>query len=199
MTRRVLFFSAWFALVSLIAVACSQGAATGAPPAPLRTDSGLKEMALEDRPQCHNLDRMVRRAKRGYFKFRSPDIIFIAREPNYVGTAAMPVHSGPWNYLGHVPLVAYGPRHIKPGTYTQRGTMADLAPTAAKLIGYGGWPNRDGRPLKEMLKGAARPPKLIVNVVWDGGGWNALEAHPDKWPYLKKLMEQGASYENFDI
>lgn len=199
MIRRRHLLSAFLVTTSLFGAACSTGAGSEANPAPLRTDSGLKSIAIEDRPQCHNLDRMVRRAQRGYYRFRSPDLVFIAREPNYVGTAAMPVHSGPWNYLGHVPLVAYGPRHIKSGTYTERGTVADLAPTAAKLIGYHAWPDRDGRVLKEMLKGGARPPKLIVNVVWDGGGWNALNAHPDKWPYLKRLMTTGASYENFDI
>ena len=199
MTRRRHLFLAFFLVVSLLAGACSSAQSPEAAPEPLRTDSGLKARAIEDRPPCKNLDQMVRRAKRGYYPFRSPDLVFIAREPNYVGTAAMPVHSGPWNYLTRVPLLAYGPRHIKSGTYSERATIADLAPTAAKLMRYRGWPDRDGRPLTEMLKRGATPPKLIVNMVWDGGGWNALDAHPDKWPYLKRLLSRGANYENFDI
>lgn len=167
-------------------------------PTPTRTDAGLKQNE-DDRLPCRGLDRLVRRARRGYVPFRSPDIVFIAREPNFVGSASMPVHSGPWDYLSDVPLVAYGPGHIAPGTYEQRATMADLAPTAAKLVGYRRWPDRDGRVLDEMLRGSRRPPRLIVNVVWDGGGWNALEAHPDDWPYLAKLMETGASFTNFEI
>jgi hypothetical protein len=170
----------------------SEGARTA-----IRTEAGLKEN--DQRPPCDGLDAMVRRAKRGYYPYRSPDLVFIARVPNYVGSAAMPVHSGPWDYLTHVPLVAYGPGHIEPGFYQEPATMADLAPTTAALIRFDEWAQRDGRPLTEMLASNDPPPRLVISIVWDGGGWNALEAHPEKWPYLKRLMGRGASYENFDI
>lgn len=31
-------------------------------------------------------------------------------------------------------------------------------------------------------------------MVWDGGGWNALRAHPEAWPNLKRVMEEGVTY-----
>ncbi|MDP9067858.1 MAG: alkaline phosphatase family protein [Actinomycetota bacterium] len=190
----------FFIAVAMLVGACDDGEPQAAAE-PERTEAGLKQIESDDdRPECRGLDQLVTRVQRGYFPFRSPDIIFIPREPNYVGSAAMPVHSGPWDYLAHVPLVAYGPGHIRPGTYDEPGTVADLAPTAAEMIGFDEWPKRDGRVLNEMLEESPRPPKLVVNIVWDGGGWNALDAHPNDWPYLKRLMEEkAASYENFEI
>lgn len=197
MLRRDLPSIALVAILLLTAAACD-GSGDG-DARPQRTSAGLKDN--QNRPECDDdLDAMIERAQRGYYPFRSPDIVFLARKPNYVGSAAMPVHSGPWDYLAEVPLVAYGPGFIKPGTYEEEGTLADLAPTAAELIGFDDWPKRDGRVLEEMLEPDAGQPKLIVNIVWDGGGWNALEAHPDSWPYLQELMEgDAASYENFEI
>lgn len=197
MLRRHATSLVFVAVVLLPIVACDSTEPGDAAIKPQRTTAGLQDR--KDRPPCKSIDAMIRRSKRGYYPFRSPDIVFIPREPNYVGKAEMPVHSGPWDYLSEVPLVAYGPGFIKPGTYDQFATMADLAPTAAQLIGFEEWPKRDGRVLDEMLEPAAAPPKLIVNLVWDGGGWNALETHPDRWPYLERLMETGASYTNFEI
>ena len=199
MLGRHIFFSAIALLMALFAASCTGGASEPqARPEPQRTAADLKENE-DDRLPCRGLDELVQRVRRGYFPFRSPDIVFVPREPNFVGSASMPVHSGPWDYLSHVPLVAYGPGHIRSGTYDERATIADLAPTAAELIGYDEWPARDGRVLDEMLESGGEPPRLIVNIVWDGGGWNALEAHPDDWPYLAALMERGASFTNFEI
>src|SRR5918997_1552601 len=38
------------------------------------------------------------------------------------------------------------------------------------------------------------PPRLVVVVVWDGGGWNVLERWPDAWPTLGRMMRAGISY-----
>ena len=56
--------------------------------------------------------------------------------------------------------------------------------------------NRPGRALTEvLLPRGERPvaPRLIVNVVWDGGGWNVLNRWPTRWPFLKKLTLAGTS------
>ena len=162
---------------------------------PERTEANLDEIEKKasDNP-CKDLNQLVERVRRGYYPFLSPDIQLIPREPNYVGSATSPVHSGPWDYLTHVPLVAYGPGHLVPGEYTDEATMADLAPTTAELIGYQGWPKRDGRVLGEALDPQATdPPKLVVSMVWDGGGWNVLNRWPDAWPFLKSRMAKGTN------
>jgi hypothetical protein len=112
----------------------------------------------------------------------------------------MPAHSGPWDYLARVPLVVYGPGIVKSSLrLEQHATMADLAPTTAELIGFEDFPTRDGRVLTRPFEPDAPRPRLVVSLVWDGGGWNVLEAHEGSWPYYKSLMEQGVLYTNFDI
>jgi hypothetical protein len=128
----------------------------------------------------------------------SPDVNLIPREPNYVGTAASPVHSGPWDYLARVPLVIYGPGHVKPDRYLARADMADLAPTAAELIGAN-FEGRTGRSLNEALLPDVSAPRLVVTMVWDGGGKNVLAEHPDSYPFLRSLQKRSARWPRMRI
>ncbi|MBA3429910.1 MAG: alkaline phosphatase family protein, partial [Actinobacteria bacterium] len=166
------------------------GSRDKAPPAPGHVSRG-----------CAQLDELVLRVRRGYTGTSSPDISLIPSVPNYVGSDSSPVHSGPWDYLANVPLVLYGPGHIRPaGALSGPATMTDLAPTAAQLIGFEGWPQRKGRVLTEALVGEPKaPPRLVATIVWDGGGLNALREHPHAWPYLRRLMTEGASYGDMTI
>jgi hypothetical protein len=150
---------------------------------------------------CRDIELLARRIRRGYVPFRSPDLMFIPSEPNYVGLAIRPVHSGPWDYLAQVPLVIYGPGHIsRSEEISEPATLADLAPTIAALIDFDAFPSRDGRILKEaLLPDRRRPPRLVVTVVWDGGGLNVLEAHENSWRFLSRLMNMGTSYTNATI
>jgi arylsulfatase A-like enzyme len=67
----------------------------------------------------------------------------------------------------------------------------------AELLGTPA-PSDVGAPIEEILvPDASRGrPKVIVTIVWDGGGWNVLEAWPDAWPNLARLMEEGSSVED---
>jgi hypothetical protein len=148
--------------------------------------------------RCRDLPELVRRVNRGYVAKLSPDISLIPREPNYIGVAVSPVHSGPWDYLAHVPLLLYGPRYIQSGRYTNPVDMTDAAPTVARLIGFR-LRNTDGDPLVEALKPNGTPPRLVITVVWDAGGDNVLEAHRDSWPFLNQLSRRGAWYTDMVI
>jgi hypothetical protein len=102
-------------------------------------------------------------------------------------------HASIWMYLQRIPLVAYGPGIVEPGESTERVSLADLAPTTAQLIGMD-WPaQRDGRTLPG-LRTTGRTPKIVVTYVVDGGGWNVLQAFPDDWPELRRMMSEGANY-----
>jgi Type I phosphodiesterase / nucleotide pyrophosphatase len=108
-------------------------------------------------------------------------------------------HASLWMYLERVPLVVYAPGRIAPSDHTERVSHADMAPTAAKLMGFQGWPtDRAGRvlPGTPTAMGDTLPPKVIVTFVYDGGGWNVLQNFPDQWPNLKRLMTKGANYRN---
>ena len=183
--------------LSLTFVACT----AAAPPQTTAEPPESRKPTAEGRSRraCEDLPTQVRRVARGYVPGLSPDISVIPREPNYVGPAEMPVHSGPWDYLARVPLVLYGPGRIASGSYDAPATMADLAPTSARMIGFDGFPSRDGRVLDEALLVHPDPARIIVTVVWDGGGWNVLNEHPNAWPFLKRLMARSATFPNMTI
>lgn len=105
-------------------------------------------------------------------------------------------HASVWMYLERVPLLVHAPGIVEPSDSTDRVTLADLAPTTARLMGFDGWPSdREGRPLPGIETPAA-PPKVVVTFVIDGGGWNVLQQWPDAWPTLKRLMRRSANYRN---
>jgi predicted AlkP superfamily pyrophosphatase or phosphodiesterase len=139
--------------------------------------------------------------RRGYYRPRSGQIALLPRTPAYMASGAGGwSHSGPWPYLTHVPLVFYGPGLIPPRAEVGRAaTLADVAPTIAALL-RGTLREADGAALPEVARldarGLERPrPRLIVTVVWDGGGWNVLRRWPEAWPNLRRLMSRGVSYE----
>lgn len=150
-------------------------------------------------PRCRDLDTLVQRVRRGYVPRRSPDLNLIPREPNYVGAAAAPVHSGPWDYLAKVPLLIYGPGFVRAGTYDLPVTMADLAPTAASLVRSRRFDAPDGAALDEALRKRRPDPRLVVTVVWDGGGWNVLDEHEDAHPFFERLSKRAALFTEMEI
>ncbi|MBA3628709.1 MAG: alkaline phosphatase family protein [Actinobacteria bacterium] len=143
----------------------------------------------------------LRRIRRGYFPGRSPDVMVVPREPNFFGAFVGQSHSGPWDYVQRVPLVFYGPGFIRSQgslSLDREVTLADLAPTYAELLDTPS-PSDVGAPINEVLVPEAnRPgrPKLILTIVWDGGGTNVLDAWPDAWPNLATMMAQGSSIED---
>lgn len=149
---------------------------------------------------CATSRELVQLTRRGYFLGRSPDISVIPREPNFVGAPTNPPHTGPWPFLVDVPLVLHGPGFVQETSeIDRRAGMADLAPTAAHLVGFEGWRARSGRLLSEALIDTEATPRLVVTIVWDGAGWNALHEHPQQWPFLRSLMRRGTSYTNFTV
>lgn len=147
----------------------------------------------------------VERIQRGYYGPRSGQIAVLPRTPIYFASGGSGwSHSGPWPYLQRVPLVFYGPGVIeRRGEVARPVEMADVAPTLARLL-RGSIQSADGRPLTEVASLDARalgraPPRVIVTVVWDGGGWNTLEQWPGAWPVLRRLMERGVSYTNATV
>jgi arylsulfatase A-like enzyme len=142
----------------------------------------------------------LERTQHGYFEPRSGQISLLPKTPAYMASGAGGwSHSGPWSYLQHIPLVFYGPGHIPAtGQVDRPVTMADIAPTLATLM-RGSLPDADGTPLPEVAELNAEtlerdPPRLILTIVWDGGGWNVLEQWPGDWENLLRLMDEGVSF-----
>jgi predicted AlkP superfamily pyrophosphatase or phosphodiesterase len=113
-------------------------------------------------------------------------------------------HSGPWPYLQRIPLVFYGRGLVaETGPVQDPATLADVAPTIAGFLETS-LPSAEGKPLPAVaprIINARRdaPPKLILTIVWDGGGWNVLEQWPEAWPNLASLAAEGVSYEQATV
>ena len=147
----------------------------------------------------------IERIRRGTDIHRSPDVTFLSREDHFFGGVTLTTHSGPWPYVQDVPLVFYGPGFIRSQgemKIDREVTLADLAPTLAELVGTPFPRSHDGRPIEHvLLPPGQRPeaPKLVLVVVWDGGGWNVLERWPDSWPHLERMMEAGTSVQDVTV
>ena len=104
-------------------------------------------------------------------------------------------HALPWMYLERVPIVVYAPGIVGRGDSVDRITLADVAPTAARLIGFEAFRPADGSPLPGVPRPATSP-NLVVTFVIDGGGWNLLTMWPEAWPELRRMMSGGITYRN---
>jgi hypothetical protein len=108
-------------------------------------------------------------------------------------------HPTPWDYHQRVPIVLYGPGHVRPGVSNRSVDVTDLAPTFAELLSFP-FQAPDGEVLREAVAGGPdQPPRVIVLVAYDGGGWNLLERWPKAWPFQRRLMEDGFTYRNATI
>lgn len=138
--------------------------------------------------------------QRGYFAPRSGQIAILPEQPAYMASGGGGwSHSGPWPYLQDIPLVFYGPGVVEgSGEVDRPATTADIAPTIMTML-HASYQSEDGDSLDEVIRfsGAMlrKPrPKLILTMVWDGGGWNTLDQWPDAWPNLARIMQEGVSF-----
>jgi hypothetical protein len=182
-------------LAAFVLAACSGGSDETAPP----PERGSLPASAFPTDRCDEMRELAQISRRGLYEDRSPEVIPIPAEPNFIGGETTLVHSGPWDYLTHVPWVIYGPGHLAAvGDVGSPTTMADLAPTTAKLIGFDGYRAPDGKARTQGLT-QSDVPRLVITVVWDGGGYNVLNTYPRSWPFVSKLMREGVSYTDFSI
>ena len=107
-------------------------------------------------------------------------------------------HPNPWSYLTRVPIVAYG-AGVPAGLAVENPvSIAAIAPTYAEILGMTDF-QAEADPLEAVVGNRTRRPKLIFTVVIDGGGWNTLQQHPDSWPAIGNLMDDGVTYVNATI
>jgi hypothetical protein len=174
------------ALVLLLPIACERGASERTPP---KTGATAEPGAGSEDARCAELPGLVERMQRGFVRGRSPDILLVPREPNFIGGAGNPPHTGPWDYLVDVPLVFYGPR-LRPrdAIDVPEPSVADIAPTVASLIGYDAPDGTfDGR---SLIRPRGKSPRVVVVIVLDGIGRNVLKVH-DNAGFLRWIEKRG--------
>jgi arylsulfatase A-like enzyme len=148
---------------------------------------------------CALPDEWVELIRSGYNETRSGQIVLLPRTPMYMTTGSKGwTHSGPWDYLQEVPLVFYAPGLLPArGEIEAEPTLADVAPTLADALGVQ-LSEQDGELLTEVIDPIRAEKeldlRLILTIVWDGGGMNGLNRWPEAWPNLRDMMEEGISY-----
>jgi predicted AlkP superfamily pyrophosphatase or phosphodiesterase len=192
------------ALLLVLALATSAVGCTG-PPERVGPPRGFLEMS-----RALGAD-VVEHLVRGYVPGRSGEIVLVPEPWNVLGrwggglrNDADPrtSHATPWSYHQRVPVILYGPGFIRNGERSARSVdVADLAPTFAELMGFR-FAAPDGHVLREALVPADRrpdPPRAVVLVAYDGGGWNVLEQWPQAWPEERRLAAGGTTFLNATI
>jgi len=147
------------------------------------------------RIMCSLPHEQLLRIWRGWRPDRGAQLSFVPKEPNFVGSG-LP-HVGPWDYIQTVPMFWYGPGIVRAqGEVDRPVTVAGIAPTASEVLKFDGFRAPDGQPMTEALLPEAERdvPKLLVTMVWDAGGINVLEEHPEAWPFTRSLIPKGTWY-----
>ncbi|MGH2674699.1 MAG: alkaline phosphatase family protein [Actinomycetota bacterium] len=185
-------------LVSLclvLAAACTKNAASndatpggaGSPTSPASSPGTVVTGRFAD-IACGLPRAQLTRIRNGYITGKSGEVQFVLRPPHYFGLYS---HSGPWDYLQRVPFFFYGPGHVPAvGEVDRPVTMPDMAPTLARYLDFD-FDAPDGRALEEAVIPDQDPPKLVVLLVWDGAGRNVLEAYPEAWRPVSRLVPEG--------
>ena len=108
-------------------------------------------------------------------------------------------HPNPWSYISKVPMIFYGPSVPQGLEVTRPVDIAGIAPSYAELLGMDDFESA-AEPLQEAFgSSAGDPPRVILTVVIDGGGWNVLEQHPTSHPTIDSLRKSGTTYVNATI
>ncbi|MBA3350662.1 MAG: alkaline phosphatase family protein, partial [Actinobacteria bacterium] len=154
------------------------------------------------RQACALPPSWLTRVQRGYDPQRSGQVSVLPVTPAYLASGAGGwSHSGPWPYLQRIPIVFYAPGVLPArGAIDRPVTTADIAPTLARIMGVS--IRSDGKPMREVAPPetvTGHRPRLILTIVYDGGGWNVLDQWPGDWPVLKTMMEEGTLYTNATV
>ena len=191
----------WVSLL-LVASACTgQDPPRGAPAGSLTFDQMVRRLGSD----------VVRQVTRGYVPGRSGEIVLVPEPWNVVGQwngglrgpeDPRTTHATPWAYHARVPIILWGPGYVREGVRSNRPVdVAHIAPTTADLLGLD-LDASAGQPLEEALVRSSKradPPKVIVTIAHDGGGWNVLDQWPDAWPVQHRLAGEGAVFLNGTI
>ena len=176
----------------IVSVAVLVGATLARPQTDASAQSSGRDLT---KLACSLPHEQLLRIWRGWRPDRGAQLSFVPAEPNFVGSG-LP-HVGPWDYIQTVPLFWYGPGIVRAqGEVGRPVTVAGIAPTAAQMMRFDGFRAPDGQPMTEALLPEVERdvPKLLVTMVWDAGGINVLEEHPNAWPFTRSLIPKGTWY-----
>lgn len=160
----------------------------------------VRAKASSNTPFCSLPDDVRRLIGSGFYEGRSPDIMAVTG-PTLIsgGDAFRGYTSAPlWPSTalqdsGKVPVVFAGTGVAQGARVPSGAGLDDVSETIAAIIDLSR-PHPDVRS-GEAVEGVAsgKVPRLVLEVVLKGVGSNELERHPDEWPRLKRLMDEGVA------
>jgi len=199
LTKRVLVITGLAVVVALIAAFA------------LRSGNGIPDDAPSEDDMATAIGApIMEHLYRGHVPNRSGEIMLVPKPNNYLlgewdmttldtNTPTLSTsHPNPWDYLTRVPIIASGADIEAGAANDEVADIAALAPTYADILGMDDF-EADAEPLAEIVDGVTKQPKLIFSVIIDGGGWNALQQHPESWPFIQSLRDSGVTYTNANI
>jgi Type I phosphodiesterase / nucleotide pyrophosphatase len=145
-------------------------------------------------PFCPLPDAVKEGVVNGFREGRSPDVLAVAD-----GTPVVTDVDGArtlWPAVAtatdpRVPIVLAGAGVTTGASVPDGITLDDVAPTVSEALGF-------EREHPEVRSGTAvagvadgRRPRLVLLIGWKGVGSADLETHPDDWPFLSSLLDDG--------
>jgi len=159
--------------------------------------------AASEVPFCSLEAELRSRITAGFREGRSPEVLVVARDDSIAGGTGfgqdLPAPVWPSSGVGgaRVPI-AFAGEGVAPATVPEGTPVTSIAPTLAAIIDF-------ERPFPEVRSGESiegvageGSPRLLLQVILKGIGSDDLEAQPDAWPFLRGLMDEGASTMNGD-
>lgn len=161
--------------------------------------AGDESQATGPVPFCSLPYEIRRRITTGFYDGRSPELLGVTTTPDAVSVDGSGVA---WPSLAtdiRVPLVFAGDGVRATGSLPADTQIERIAPTLANLISF-----ERPYPMLERadpIRGVASssPPRLIVEVGLKGIGTPDLEAAPNRWPTIARLMRDGAGTLNASV
>ena len=176
----------------------------------LRPETGVPDDApTEDEMAGAIGTDVMRNLQRGHVPGRSGEIMLVPKPHHFLigdwdlttlgsDTPTLSTsHPNPWSYLARIPIVLAGDGVPKGKIDTTSVDITQMASSYARRIGFA----MDGvsPPLPGFESPDQTPPRAIVTVVIDGGGWDVLQQHPESWPNIARLMREGTTFTNATI
>jgi hypothetical protein len=134
---------------------------------------------------------------RGYYPGRSGQVFVVPKQGEVIterDPLYMFMHGSPWEYDTHIPFLLHGAPFIRQGSWNNRVSQQDLAPTLGALIGAPASPSYTGRVLSTALMKDAGKPRIVAVIVLDAMRADYFERFADVMPTLTRLRREGAWY-----
>jgi hypothetical protein len=149
-------------------------------------------------PFCPLPDGLKTLIANGFYEGRSPDVVGVGATPVAGGGGGRAEAPTPWPGTDpppdvHVPLAFLGTGVDPTVALPEQLTLDRIAPTLAEILGF-------RRPHPDVRSGlsitglaSGKRPRLVLEVVWTGGGTPELEADPAASAAWGRLTAHGAA------